>query len=33
MENIPSAGIMSDHHHLTAAGHVYIFESIKKLIN
>jgi hypothetical protein len=33
MENIPNAGIMSDHHHLTAAGHVYIFESIKKLIN
>jgi len=31
MENIPSAGIMSDHHHLTPLGHAYIFETIKKL--
>ena len=33
MENIPRAGIMSDHHHLTAAGNAYIFESIKKIFN
>ena len=31
MKNIPSAGIMSDHHHLTPLGHAYIFETIKKL--